>query len=260
MNNNHPYHLVEPSPWPILTVAGLLLVAVGAVLWRHGHTIVPFGLGVVLVLGSLIGWFRDMILESRNPAVYTGAVQKAMRIGILLFIISELMLFMGLFGGFFNASAFPSASISGLWPPKSIKTLNPFDLPYLNTLILLLSANCVTWAHQALLEENYKDARLGTAFTIILGIVFLCVQTFEYFHVPFQLKEGIYPSNFFLLTGFHGMHVLVGVIFLIVALFRLNKEDLTPKVHLGFEAAAWYWHFVDVVWLFLFVFLYWWGS
>jgi cytochrome c oxidase subunit III len=260
MEHKHPYHLVEPSPWPILTAAGLLLVAMGTVLWWRGHTYIPLGLGGLLVLGAVTGWFRDLILESRDPEVYTEAVQKAMRFGVLLFIVSELMLFVGFFYGLFDASVFPSASIGNVWPPKSINTLDPFQLPYLNTLILLLSANCITWAHQSLLEGNYKDARQGTALTIFLGIIFLCIQAFEYYHIPFQLKEGIYPSNFFILTGFHGLHVVVGVILLSVAWFRLKSDDLTPKVHLGFEAAAWYWHFVDVVWLFLFVFLYWWGS
>lgn len=260
MKHKHPYHLVEPSPWPILTAGGLLLVAIGAVLWCRGHTLVPFALGGILVLGAMGGWFRDMILESHNPRVYTDGVQRAMRFGVLLFIISELMLFVGFFIGFFEISLFPSDSIGNVWPPKGIKTLNPFELPYLNTLILLLSANCVTWAHHSLLEGNYKDARQGTSLTILLGLIFLCVQAVEYYHVPFHLKDGIYPSNFFILTGFHGVHVLVGIIFLTVAWFRLKRGDLTPKVHLGFEVAAWYWHFVDVVWLFLFVFLYWWGS
>jgi cytochrome c oxidase subunit 3 len=150
--------------------------------------------------------------------------------------------------------------MGNVWPPKGVHTLDPFDLPYLNTLLLLLSGTTITWAHHSLLEGDYEDMKQKLLFTIFLGFAFLGVQMYEYAHASFAFKGGIYPSTFYMATGFHGFHVFVGAVFLVVCYFRTRLGHFTPDDHFGFEAAAWYWHFVDVVWLFLFISIYWWGS
>jgi cytochrome c oxidase subunit 3 len=177
-----------------------------------------------------------------------------------LFIASEVMFFSAFFWAFFSSSLYPAASIGGVWPPKTIHPFNPFEFPFLNTLILLLSGTTVTWAHHALIEGDRSGMLRGLTLTVLLGISFTCVQAYEYSHAAFGFKEGIYPSTFFMATGFHGFHVIIGTIFLCVCLYRAWQGHFQPDHHFGFEAAAWYWHFVDVVWLFLFVCIYWWGS
>jgi cytochrome c oxidase subunit III len=180
-----------------------------------------------------------------------------MRYGMALFIASEVMFFVGFFWAFFASSLFP---VGGVWPPKGIHPFDPFEFPFLNTLILLLSGTTVTWAHHSLLEGNYKGLVQGLTVTVLLGLSFTCVQAYEYSHAAFTFSGGIYPSTFFMATGFHGFHVIVGTTFLAVCLWRAHRGDFTPTHHFGLEAAAWYWHFVDVVWLFLFVCIYWWGM
>jgi cytochrome c oxidase subunit 3 len=178
------------------------------------------------------------------------------------------MFFVAWFWAFFDASLFPGEAAQvaraeftgGVWPPKGIEVLDPFHLPLYNTVILLLSGTTVTWAHHALLENDRKGLVWGLALTIGLGVLFSFVQAYEYIHAPFAFKDSIYGATFFMATGFHGFHVIVGTIFLIVCLIRAMKGDFTPKQHFGFEAAAWYWHFVDVVWLFLFASIYVWAS
>lgn len=182
------------------------------------------------------------------------------RYGMALFILSEVMFFFGFFWAYFNAAIFPTAEIGGVWPPKGMHTIEPFDLPYLNTLLLLLSGTTVTWAHFDIVEGNVKGMIEKVGYTFMLGFVFLGVQAFEYAHAPFAFKDGIYPSTFFMATGFHGFHVFVGAVFLLISWFRARRGHFTADDHFGFEAAAWYWHFVDVVWLFLFVSIYWWGA
>ena len=183
-----------------------------------------------------------------------------MRYGMILFIASEVMFFVAWFWAYFNAALYPTAQIQNQWPPAGIQTFDPWDLPFLNTLILLMSGVTVTWAHHALREGNRRQTLQGLALTIALGASFTCVQAFEYSHAAFGFADGIYSSTFFMATGFHGFHVIVGTLFLIVCLVRAYKGHFKPEQHFGFEAAAWYWHFVDVVWLFLFACIYWWGS
>ncbi|MBX9976968.1 MAG: cytochrome c oxidase subunit 3, partial [Alphaproteobacteria bacterium] len=182
------------------------------------------------------------------------------RIGMVLFITSEILFFSSFFWSYFHSALFPNEIMGNVWPPKGIATLDPFHLPYLNTLILLFSGTTVTWAHHAILENKLDEALKGLLVTVGLGIIFTCVQAYEYGHAAFGLKDGVYGSNFYMATGFHGLHVIIGTIFLAVCAYRVWKKDVTPKAHIGFEAAAWYWHFVDVVWLFLFVSIYWWGQ
>lgn len=266
---DHPFHLVNPSPMPILSSFSLLLMAVGAAMYMHEK---PGGwmllaAGAVCVLLCMFFWWRDVIREGMHEKAHTGAVQHGLRFGMALFICSEVMFFVAFFWAFFDASLFTFAPLSdvwevkeGVWPPEGIKTFDPWDLPFINTLILLLSGTTVTWAHHALLEGNNRDVVRGLTLTVLLGMSFTALQAIEYSHAHFGFKDGIYASTFFMATGFHGFHVLVGTIFLAVNLVRAKRGTLTPKGHLGFEFAAWYWHFVDVVWLFLFICVYWWGQ
>jgi cytochrome c oxidase subunit 3 len=261
----HDYHLVPLSPWPIVIAFLLLLTAIGAVMFMHGHFAGDFLLpaGLLAVVFCMYRWWCDVVHEARVDKAHKPVVQKGLRLGMVLFILSEIMFFVAFFWAFFKTSLDPTPALEGvwatghaIWPPQGIETFDPFDLPLMNTLLLLLSGCSVTWAHHALLENNQKDLIRGLFWTVILGITFTCCQAIEYSHAPFGFTQGIYASTFFMATGFHGFHVIVGTIFLLVCLIRARKGHFTPESHLGFEFAAWYWHFVDVVWLFLFVFVY----
>lgn len=258
--HKHPYHLVDPSPWPFIGSMSAFVMAIGAVLFMHAEISWVLILGFVGVLGTMAGWFWQVIQEAEYQGYHNPVVQVGMRYGMALFIASEVMFFVAWFWAYFNAALFPTIQIEGKWPPPGVETFDTWDLPFLNTLILLTSGIAVTWAHHALREGNRKHFLQGLLLTIFLGICFTCVQAFEYSHAAFGFREGIYSSTFYLATGFHGFHVLVGTIFLIVCYFRGRAGHFTADHHFGFEAAAWYWHFVDVVWLFLFVSIYWWGR
>lgn len=263
----HPYHIVRPSAWPLMGAFSAGLMAVGAVLYMHKVELlgVPVGLkGVLLgfaaVLLTMYVWWRDVVYEAFVEKAHTVIARIGFRYGMTLFITSEVMFFFAFFWAFFNASIFPTEAIGSVWPPASVEVIKPFGLPFLMTMILLLSGCTVTWAHHAILEGKQAESVKALAVTVALGLVFTCFQGYEYYHAAFGFKEGIYSSAFYMATGFHGFHVLVGSIFLIVCLFRAQKGHFTPESHFGFEAAAWYWHFVDVVWLFLFSAIYWWGN
>ncbi len=256
----HPYHLVDPSPWPIVGALAAGLMATGGVLYMHDHGAVLLVIGFLSVLGTMAVWWRDVIREATFRHLHTPVVQLGLRYGMALFIASEVMFFSAFFWAFFSSSLFPKAETGGIWPPKGIHPFDPFEFPFLNTLILLLSATTVTWAHHSLLNGDRKGMLRGLALTCVLGLCFTSCQAYEYSHAAFHFTDGIYPSTFFMATGFHGFHVIVGTIFLAVCLFRAWRGDFTPTHHFGFEAAAWYWHFVDVVWLFLFICVYWWGE
>ena len=255
---HHPYHLVSPSPWPAIGSMSAFLLVIGTILFIRQHSAIVFFAGASLFLVTLIGWWRDVIREAKSE--HTPEVRHGFRYGMALFIASEVMFFGAFFWAFFNASLAPTEAMGNVWPPKGVHTLDPFDLPYLNTLLLLLSGTTITWAHHSLLEGDYEDMKQKLLFTIFLGFAFLGVQMYEYAHASFAFKGGIYPSTFYMATGFHGFHVFVGVVFLVVCYFRTRLGHFTRDDHFGFEAAAWYWHFVDVVWLFLFISIYWWGS
>ncbi|MDA0785461.1 MAG: cytochrome c oxidase subunit 3 [Proteobacteria bacterium] len=272
-HGNHPYHMVEPSHWPIVgSIAGFLM-AIGLVIFLHpeafGTGVQPFfetvGLwvvapGAVLAIMTMIGWWRDVIDEAHVQKMHTKVVQLSLRYGMMLFIISEVMFFAAWFWAFFGASLFPTEAIGSVWPPDGVEVFNPFDLPLLNTLILLTSGFTVTWAHHDIREGNMPHAAQMLGWTVFLGMIFTALQAFEYSHAPFGFSDGIYSSTFFMATGFHGFHVIVGTVFLAVCWWRTAKGQFTKDHHFGFEAAAWYWHFVDVVWLFLFSFVYVWSS
>ena len=277
---NHDYHIVDPSPWPFLGSMGALVMAIGGVAymqWLKGSSLDLFGLqlatpwiffiGLAIVLYTMFGWWSDTIKEAHAGA-HTPVVSLHLRYGMIMFIASEVMFFVAWFWAFFDASLFSDEAIQasrlaftgGVWPPKGIEVLDPLHLPLYNTIILLLSGTTVTWAHHALLHDDRKGLVNGLILTVLLGVLFSGVQAYEYAHAPFAFKDSIYGATFFMATGFHGFHVLVGTIFLAVCLFRAIGGDFTAKQHFGFEAAAWYWHFVDVVWLFLFAAIYVWAS
>ena len=260
---NHDYHILPPSPWPLLTAFSALVLASGFVMYLHS---VPYGTliapaGFLLVLFCMASWWVDVVKEA-HAGDHTPVVQLHLRYGMILFIASEVMLFLGWFWAFFDASLFPKAveAVGGVWPPKGITPLNPFQLPLLNTMILLCSGTTVTWAHHALIHGDRRGLKQGLWCTIALGLAFSSIQAWEYIHAPFAFKGNIFGATFFMATGFHGFHVIVGTIFLAVCQFRAYRGDFTPRQHFGFEAAAWYWHFVDVVWLFLFISIYVWGG
>ncbi len=271
----HPYHLVRPSIWPLAGAFAAGLAAMGAVLYMHEVKIgeFPIGLkGVVLgllsVLAVMFFWWKDILFETVKEKVHNGVTEVGLRFGMALFISSEVMFFVAFFWAFFDASLFPGEAhqylrleyTGGHWPPPQIEAIPAFDLPFMMTMILLLSGCTVTWAHHAVLEGKNKELVLGLGLSAALGAIFLCFQMYEYHHATFAFKGGVFPSTFYMATGFHGFHVLVGTIFLFVCYLRSRKGELTPQRHFGFEAAAWYWHFVDVVWLFLFIAVYWWGG
>lgn len=256
-NKKHPFYIVEPSPWPIVSSMSVLVLAVGGVLMMHKIDYVVAILGLVLLSASMFGWWRDVIKEANTPNAYSKKVENGLKIGMALFIASELMLFVAFFWGYFNAALTPNEVTGGTWPPKGIVPFDPMHLPYLNTLILLISGTTVTAAHKDLLNGEFSQVTKFLFVTVILGVIFSCVQVFEYMHAEFAFKDGIYASNFYMATGFHGAHVIIGTIFLAVCLYRNMNREFTKDQHVGFEAAAWYWHFVDVIWLFLFVAIYW---
>jgi cytochrome c oxidase subunit 3 len=272
---NHDYHLVDPSPWPLLGSISAFVTAVGAVMWMKnmgfaGLKAGPyiFGAGVLGVLYTMIAWWTDVVNEAEHGGFHTRVVQISHRYGMILFIASEVMFFVAWFWAFFDASLFTNEAIQysrveftgGHWPPKGVEVIDPWHFPLLNTLVLLTSGTTVTWAHYALLQNDRQSLKYGLWLTIALGLIFTGVQAYEYIHAPFGFKNSIYGATFFMATGFHGAHVIIGTIFLIVCLIRVYKGHFTPQHHLGFEFAAWYWHFVDVVWLFLFSCIYVWGS
>ncbi|WP_027285386.1 cytochrome c oxidase subunit 3 [Rubritepida flocculans] len=259
----HPYHLVDPSPWPLLSAFAGGLFVTGIILLAHYGMRWPLYAGVGALLICMFGWWRDVLKESRTPGLHSPVVRLGLRYGMILFIASEVMFFVAFFWAYFHFALYPehvSGAEHAIWPPAGIKTFDPWHLPFLNTMILLLSGCTVTWAHHGLLHGDRKALILGLALTVLLGITFTGLQAWEYMVAPFAFTGGVYPSTFFLATGFHGFHVIVGTIFLTVCLFRAIAGHFTPEKHFGFEAAAWYWHFVDVVWLFLFVSIYWWGA
>jgi cytochrome c oxidase subunit III len=259
-HHKHPYHLVDPSPWPIFGAIAAGVMFSGAVVWMHDGPVWIMILGMLGVLTIMYVWWHDVVNEATFQGHHTKVVQIGLRYGMALFIASEVMFFSAFFWAYFSAALFPTSAMGDMWPPKGIRPFNPFDIAFLNTLVLLLSGATVTWAHHSLLENNRRDLVRGLAVTVFLGVCFTSLQAYEYAHAAFSFTQGIYPSTFFMATGFHGFHVIIGTCFLTVCLVRAIKGHFTPDHHFGLEAAAWYWHFVDVVWLFLFTCIYWWGS
>jgi len=254
---NHPFHLVDPSAWPFVGAFGAIVLAIGGIMYMHGAPIFTVLPGFAIIIYTFYVWGRDIVKEANTGSFHTPRVQHGLRMGMVLFIASEVMFFFAFFWAYFHATVPAiSAVATGVWPPEGIVPFETWHLPFINTLILLTSGATITWAHHGLREGNRGVLKLGLALTIVLGLLFTSFQAYEYAHASFSFTDGIYASTFFLATGFHGFHVIVGTIFLIVCFFRSLKGDFTNEAHVGFEAAAWYWHFVDVVWIALFFMIY----
>ena len=258
----HPFHLVNPSPWPIFTSSILLSLTTTGVLTMHGFNsaFYFFFLALFLLVYSMALWFRDIISEATYMGNHTLAVQKGLNLGVGLFIVSEALFFLAIFWTFFHSALSPNIEIGTQWPPMGTQAINPLELPLLNTVILLSSGITVTYAHHSLIEGNRSGTLYGLVFTIILALIFTALQGIEYSVSSFTISDSVFGSCFYFGTGFHGLHVIVGTIFLATGLWRMLAYHLTENHHLGFEAGILYWHFVDVVWLFLYVSVYYWGS
>jgi cytochrome c oxidase subunit 3 len=259
-HRNHPYHLVDQSPWPIVGAGAAFVLVSGLVQWFHLYNVSLLVLGLIVILLVIIQWWRDVSREGAYQGLHTQVVTLGLRWGIVLFIVSEVLFFVSFFWAFFHRSLSPAIEIGIDWPPKGIRVFNPLQIPLLNTAVLLASGVTVTWAHHALMEHNYTQAFQGLFITVLLGVYFTILQGYEYIEAPFRIADSAYGSCFFIATGFHGLHVLIGTTFLGVCMYRLWINHFSRAHHFGFEAAAWYWHFVDVVWLFLYLSIYWWGS
>ena len=258
----HSYHIVTPSPWPAFaSLAGLVLTmsSVGYFQGYKGSLGLVF-LGIIMLLTVMFVWWRDVIREATYQGLHTKEVQTGLKAGVLLFIVSEAMLFFAFFWAFFHNGLTPSVELGGVWPPVGIETLNAFQIPLLNTVILLTSGATVTWSHHGLIGGRREDAIIGLFLTIVLGIVFTFYQGLEYVEAPFTIADSAFGSSFFMTTGLHGLHVLVGTAFLAVCLYRLINYHFTRNHHLGFESAILYWHFVDYVWLLVFGLFYVWCN
>jgi cytochrome c oxidase subunit 3 len=262
MKQYQPFHLVDVSPWPLMVSIGSLMLTSGLVMWMHAYTggsIVALT-GLVLILMVLINWWQDVVREGTFEGRYTTLVQRGLRMGMVLFIISEVFFFLAFFWAFFHSSLTPNIELGSIWPPKGITPLNPWEVPLLNTVLLLSSGVTATWAHHGLISGNRKFVITGLILTVVLGLIFTSLQVLEYIEAPFTMSDGIYGSTFYGATGLHGLHVIIGTIFLLVGLIRVIQYHFTRHVHLGLETSMWYWHFVDVVWIFLFLSIYYWGS
>lgn len=262
VTQRHPFHLVDPSPWPLVAAMGALSMTFGGVMFFNdfagGGRLLS--LGILTVLFVMCTWWRDIIREGLFEGHHTLAVQDGLRLGMILFIVSEIMFFFAFFWAFFASSLSPVFNIGGVWPPMGIEVISPWGLPLLNTVLLLSSGASITWAHHAIVGGFKVEAEDGLFLTLAFAIYFTFFQLIEYIHAPFSMSDGIYGSVFFMATGFHGFHVIIGTIFLLVCTLRLYNYHFSTQHHFGFEAAAWYWHFVDVVWLVLFLAIYWWGG
>nr|UAM91310.1 cytochrome c oxidase subunit III [Scolopendra subspinipes] len=260
MKTFHPFHIVNQSPWPLTGALGALTMMMGMIMMMHQNSKLLLLIGLVILILTMVQWWRDIVRESTFQGYHTNKVTLGMRWGMILFILSEILFFVSFFWAFFHSSLSPSPEIGLMWPPMNIIPFNPFQIPLLNTAILLSSGITVTWAHHSLIEANYSQAKQALLITILLGIYFSSLQAFEYYEAPFTIADSSYGSTFFMATGFHGLHVLIGTTFLLMCFLRHLNNQFSTNHHFGFEAAAWYWHFVDVVWLFLFISIYWWGG
>nr|YP_010049490.1 cytochrome c oxidase subunit III [Yuukianura szeptyckii]QPL15825.1 cytochrome oxidase subunit 3 [Yuukianura szeptyckii] len=258
--NNHYFHMIDMSPWPLFASLSVLIIVSGLSNWFSNSSYILSLSGMLALLLTLYQWWRDVTRESTFQGLHTIIVMNGLRWGMILFITSEVLFFFSFFWAFFHSSLSPTFEIGATWPPLGIITFNTTQVPLLNTLILLSSGVSVTWSHHALMEGNFTQMIQAIIITIILGIYFTLLQGLEYYEASFSIADSVYGATFFVATGFHGLHVIIGTLFLFFTFIRMYLAHFSPSHHFGFEAAAWYWHFVDVVWLFLYLNLYWWGS
>nr|YP_009646689.1 cytochrome c oxidase subunit III [Alvinocaris longirostris]AEX32634.1 cytochrome c oxidase subunit III [Alvinocaris longirostris]WQG15284.1 cytochrome c oxidase subunit III [Alvinocaris longirostris]BAO52800.1 cytochrome c oxidase subunit III [Alvinocaris longirostris] len=259
-HGHHTYHLVDMSPWPLTASVSAMMLTTGLVKWFHQFNMDLLLLSFVAMILTMIQWWRDVTREGTYQGLHTSRVMVGLQWGMILFITSEVLFFFSFFWAFFHSSLSPTVELGSCWPPIGIQAFNPFQIPLLNTAVLLASGATVTWAHHALMESNHSQALQSLALTVTLGVYFTALQAFEYIEAPFTIADSVYGATFYVATGFHGLHVIIGSTFLMICLYRMYMCHFSAKHHLGFEAAAWYWHFVDVVWLFLYISIYWWGG
>lgn len=257
----HPFHLVSPSPWPIYTSVSLLTLTTSGVLAMQSFTNAQYFLYIAFItlVSSMSFWFRDVITESTYQGNHTLAVQRGLNMGVGLFIVSEALFFLAIFWTFFHGSISPMFELGANWAPKGLDSVNPFELPLVNTILLLCSGVTVTYAHHCIIKGNRTGALYGLVFTIILAFVFTILQGVEYINSSFTISDSIFGCCFYFGTGFHGIHVIIGTIFIGVSLWRVLAYHSTDNHHLGLESSILYWHFVDIVWLFLFMSVYYWS-
>ena len=258
--NHHPYHLVDVRPWPIIGAVRVINIIVGTIKIFHIQTNFLIILGATTTILIMYQWWRDIVRERTFQGLHSIKVIKGLKWGMILFITSEVIFFVSFFWAFIHRRASPNIELGINWPPLGIKTFNILQVPLLNTVILISSGVSITWAHHALLNNNHQQTKNGLLITVILGLYFTILQAFEYYEASFNISDSIYGATFFIATGFHGVHVIIGTTFIIVCLIRHINNHFSKYHHFGFEAAAWYWHFVDVVWLFLYILVYWWGG
>ena len=256
----HPYHLVDESPWPIMAAIFGLGITRGIAKWFHTNNTDLFFIRLFILIFVSAQWWRDVSREGALQGLHTKIVVLGLRWGIVLFITSEVFFFLSFFWAFFHSRLAPNIEVGSYWPPVGIQVFNPWGVPLLNTIILISSGVRVTWSHKAIEENNHSQRLKSLYMTIILGLYFTALQAMEYYEASFRISDSSYGSTFFIATGFHGLHVIVGTLFLIVCCGRLVKGGLGQNHHFGFVAAVWYWHFVDIVWLFLFTWIYVWGA
>lgn len=260
VKKNHSFHLVDVRPWPIVASVGALILTSGMVKWFHiiNNTLIVIGISILFL--TAFQWWRDISRERTFQGLHTFKVISGIKWGIILFIVSEVFFFLSFFWGFFHRRLSPSIEIGLVWPPIGVYPFNAFQIPLLNTIILLRSGVTITWSHHSIMENNFSESKNRLLTTIILGLYFTSLQALEYWEANFSISDSVYGSTFFIATGFHGLHVIIGTTFLLVCYIRIVGAHFSIHHHFGFEAAAWYWHFVDVVWLFLYINIYWWGS
>nr|AMR97521.1 cytochrome c oxidase subunit 3 [Iberobaenia minuta] len=260
MTNNHPFHMTEKSPWPLISSINIMSIVISMMFMMNMNKKIPLLISLMVLMMTMYQWWRDITRENSFEGKHTSKSIISMRWGMMLFITSEVMLFVSLFWAFLYSSLSPNIEIGMTWPPKMIKSFDPLQIPLLNTLILVSSSITATWAHNKMMENNKTQTSISLTITIILAIIFTLNQMIEYKNSPFNMSDSIYGSTFFMTTGFHGLHVMIGTTFILFMLIKHLKNHMSMKNHFGMEAAIWYWHFVDVVWLFLYMSMYWWNQ
>nr|YP_010154769.1 cytochrome c oxidase subunit III [Amegilla calceifera]QQX28004.1 cytochrome c oxidase subunit 3 [Amegilla calceifera] len=255
---NFPFHMVTPSPWPFFMSLSAMNMMISMVYWFYFSSSVFMFMNMLVNMLILYQWWRDVVRESMFQGCHTLSVVNFLKFSMLLFIISELFFFISFFWTYFHNCVSPGIEIGGIWPPKMVDQFNPYDIPLLNSIILISSGVTVSWSHYCLLNNNYSGTKDGLMITILLGVYFTIIQYIEYYESSFTINDSIFGSIFFMSTGFHGFHVLLGSLMLLSSLVRLSFNHFSSIHHFNFESSLWYWHFVDVVWLFLYIFVYWW--
>jgi len=255
----NPFHLVEKRPWPILASVRSLSITLSIIvlIFTNVKSITILSLFIALFISYR--WWEDIYRESSLLGEHPKKVAKGLKTGIVLFITSEVFFFISFFWSFFHRSIAPNIEIGQIWPPKTIEVFDPIRIPLLNTILLLSSGISITWAHHEIIKEKLRNFKISMVRTVLLGGVFTILQAVEYINAPFCVSDSVFGTTFFVITGFHGIHVIIGTTFLVVTLTRIHLITNSSIHFLRFEISAWYWHFVDVVWLFLYITIYWWG-